>query len=83
MVRTVGHPFLPQQQQKAMNKSPRMVTCTVISDINVRQPGGCTGQDLVSLPHVEALIIEESLPPLLASHYYYSMLWWDVVSSRE
>lgn len=83
MVRTVGHPVLPQQQQKAMDKFPRIFANTAISDINVRQPGGSTEQDLVSLPQIEALVIEECLPPLLASHYHYSMLWWDVVSIRE
>ena len=61
-----------------MNKPPH-----ISFDINVCQPGDSAQQDLISLFRVEALVIEEYLPALLASHYYYPMLWWDVVSNRE
>ena len=57
-----------------MNKPPRIII-TLNLDINVCQPGSTTKQDLISLYHVEALVIEEDLPPLFSSNYYYSMLW--------
>ena len=73
MVRTVSHPFLPYQRQKAMNKRPRIIS-TFSLDINIFQHWDTTTKYLVSLPQVQTVVIEEYFPPLLSSNYYYLML---------
>ena len=66
-----------------MTKPPRILISTVSFDTNICHPGGTTGQDLISLCQIEALIIEEYLPAMLASYYYYSMLWGMLAVARD